>query len=394
MELKALIIKYINEITEEIINIRRKIHTNPELGNNEYSTMELICAFLEKNNIEYTKNVAKTGVIALIKGDNPGKTIALRADMDALDINEENDIEYKSKNQGIMHACGHDAHVAILLGAAYVINSLKNKLSGNVKLIFQPNEEMDGGAKPMIEENVLKNPNVDAIAALHVSPAYDTGYISTKKGVLTASPDMFDLVINGRGGHGAHPELSIDPIIIGSQIVSAWQTILSRNTSALNSAVITVGQFHSGTNSNTIPDTAELSGTARAFSNQMRDFLAEKMKLMAESIANSYGASISFNYHKLYPPLINDDSFTDFVCEAMADVLGKDKLICEKEPSMIGEDFSYFAEEIPACMFYLGIKNKEKDCIYPLHSSKFNLDEDAIPVGIMAFSSIVIKYLA
>ena len=275
--MKAEAMRWAETIQEKMCLDRRHIHQNPELSFQEFHTMQYICTRLDSLGISYRNGIAGSGVIAQIQGNKPGKCLLLRADMDALPLQEENTAAYRSQIPGIMHACGHDAHTAILLGVCEILNNHRDCFSGVVKLVFQPGEETTGGAAPMIQEGILENPHVDACLALHVDPDLDTGTIRIKPGALYASPDDFRITIKGKGGHGAEPHLAVDPIIIASQIIIQLQTIISRNIDPFEQAVISIGSLHAGDTSNVIPEKAEIFGTARALNNMMRRFLKKRI---------------------------------------------------------------------------------------------------------------------
>lgn len=381
------------EIQNKLIEIRRKIHQNPELAFEEYNTGKLILNYLKQLDIEVTPEVAKTGVVGLIRGNQPGKTVAIRADMDALPITEENNCDYKSTIPGKMHACGHDAHVACLLGAAEILNRLKDKLKGNIKLIFQPAEEGVGGALPMIEEGVLDNPKVNACIATHVWSDIPVGQILVKRGPIMASPDDFEIVIKGKGGHGAMPHTAIDPIVIGCQVVNVLQTVISRKIDPLSPAVISICYFHSGTCTNVIPDTAVIKGTARTLDPELRKRVANLIETTVAGIVTTMGGEYEFKYHYLYPPTINDNTITDILANAAVKIIGSDNLIWGNEPSMGGEDFAYFAEKVPSTFFRLGCGNQKKGIIYPIHNSKFDIDEECLCIGAAVLAQFSIDYL-
>ena len=391
---KELIIKLCDASFSEMVKLRRSIHQLPELAFCETETSNTICMELDKLGIPYQKQIAKTGIVASIHGNFPGKTVALRADMDALSIQEETPLPYSSKKEGIMHACGHDAHVAMLLGTAQVLNQLKNYIHGTVQLIFQPAEEDTGGALPMIEQGILENPKVDVCIAAHISPCYPTGCIGLKKGVLTASPDLFTLTVNGKGGHGALPQEAADPIIAASMMLSAFQTIISRNLDPLKSAVITAGTFHAGSNANTIANHAEICGTIRTFDQFTRNFIPKRMQEIAASISKAMGTDYNLSFEYLYPPLYNDDSVVNKLSLAVEEIIGKDNIVWEHTPSMIGEDFAYFSEKVPSAMFYVGSRNEKTGAVFPLHSPKFLLDEPAMLFGEKTFVQFVLDYLS
>ena len=380
------------EIIDEIIEIKRYLHQNPELGQNEFNTMETICSFLDKCGIEYKKNVADTGVVALIMGKTTRKVIGVRADIDALPIKEESNVDFPSINENVMHACGHDIHTAVLLGLAKLLKLMENNLNGTVKLFFQPAEETIGGAERMIKEGCLENPNVDAVLGLHVNPDIEVGKIGIRYGKMFAASDMITITVSGVQTHGAYPHDGIDPIVISSNIVMALQTLVSRNISPCNSAVFTVGSIHAGTSGNIIPETAKMNCISRTLDSKTRKFLQRRVVEIAENIAKSYRGKADVNIVESYGPLINDDSMVDLVKEAAIESIGIDNIIVLEEPFLGTEDFSYFAAAKKACFFNLGVRNEDKGCIYPIHSNKFVADEDSISIGIRVFLNSILKF--
>lgn len=380
------------EIFDEVVKIRRTLHRHPELGFQEYKTAELICSCLDGLKIPYEKNVAETGVVALLETDKNAKTLLLRADMDALPIQEEVESAFKSETDGKMHACGHDVHVAVALGTAMILSRLKDRLRCNVKFVFQPNEENEGGAEPMIAAGVMENPKVDAAIGGHVMTNVPAGKIAFKYGEMMASPDDFSLEIYGRGGHGAYPQSCIDPIAVGVQILSAWNALSARYTTPLEKHLISVNVFQAGTCSNVIPDTAHIEGTVRIFNEELRQQLAARMKEIAEQIAAAFGAKSEFHYNFRYPPLVNDRRMTEALCQSAERLLGRENVLEISEPSMAGEDFSYFGRLVPSTFIHYGGGNTEKGLDMPLHSSKFAVDEDCIKIGMMVLSQFALDF--
>ncbi len=388
--------KIAQEIKPEITEIRRQIHMNPELGFEEKETSELVVKKLKELGIELKANVAKYGVIALIKGEaGEGPTIGIRADMDALALQEENDVPYKSKIDGKMHACGHDAHTAILIGVAKILVKLKGKIKGNVKLFFQPAEEGLGGAKPMVEAGALKNPDVSAVIALHVDTDTQVGTIQVKDGSLTASADEFWIDIVGKGGHAAYPHETKDSIFIGSHLVNTIQTIASRNTDPVYPVVVTVGTFHAGSAFNIIPETARLTGTIRALLPKVRDETHEHLQRIVKGTEEMFDVKISLGIKRGYAPGINDAGLNIILKDAANELIGTENVIEAEYPGMGAEDFFDFSDNyrLPVTMFWLGSGNKEKGIIAPGHNPKFDIDEDALPIGSSILALTAIKYL-
>lgn len=387
-EVKRLGEKYL----QHMINLRETIHMYPEDGFSEFTTSKIIIEELEKLGIKVQKNVAKTGVVGLIEGKYPGKTVLLRADMDALKIQEQADVEYKSKIDGMMHACGHDCHVAGLLGAAMILNELKDNLHGNVKLVFQPAEERDGGALPMIEEGVLENPKVDAAFAAHLWGYLNEGEVHLKEGPMMASPDIFNIKVIGKGGHGAVPQESIDPIVITCQIVNSLQTIVSRKINPLDPVVITCGRIQGGDCHNVIPNEVELEGTIRTFNEETRNWVPKVMEDLIRGITTSQGAAYEFKYEPKYPALINDKYMTSFAKESLKKVVGEENVFDLKEPNMGGEDFAYFAQKVPSAFIFVGIANNKSEPVIH-HNPYFKWDSKNVGILAQSLSQIAIDYL-
>ncbi len=368
-------------LKEEMISLRRDFHKHPELGFNEKRTAGIVENYLKDCGLEVKSGIAKTGVMGLLRGKENGETILLRADMDALPIEELNNVPYKSINRGIMHACGHDGHTAMLLAAAKVLSHHKEEIKGNIKFVFQPSEEKTpGGAIKMIEEGVMENPHVGKAFGLHLGNMIPAGIIALKEGVMTAEADSFKIEIKGKGGHGAYPHTSIDPVVIASQIVMALQTIVSREIDPINPIVITVGKIHSGDVFNVIPENAELLGTVRTLDKNLAKTIPERIKRISENIANAFRGEAKSEYIFGYPPLINSKEETEYVISVAKKVVGEKRVV--KSPvSMGGEDMSYFLEKAKGAFFWLGSMNKEKGLDKPHHSAYFDFDEDIMPIG-------------
>lgn len=388
------VVQLAESIRDELVNDRRTLHMNPELAYCEFETSKYIQNRLDELGIEYKAGVAKTGVVGLIQGKKgEGKTVMLRADMDALPVQEQNDVPYKSKIDGRMHACGHDSHTTMLLGAAKILKQMENDFCGNVKLMFQPAEEGTGGAEPMIEEGLLQNPAVDAAFGLHVDPTYECGTIAVKGGALMASPDGFEVVVKGKGGHGAYPHNTVDPILTAAKIIEGLQSINSRNIDATTPAVISVCAISGGEFYNVIPEEVTFRGTTRAFDSETRKELFDRIEQISKGICAAMGAECECKFDYMYPPLVNNDDMAKLVGESAAEVVGKENVLELKKPFMGGEDFSYVANNVPAAYFYLGCRNEQKGCINPWHSANFNLDEDCLPVGAAVLANTALTYL-
>ena len=384
-----------SELLPEIIKVRRRIHENPELSFEEYETADLISEFLQSIGIEHKKGIAKTGVVGLIKGRNPEKrTIALRADMDALPIMEINKLDYTSKNPGKMHACGHDVHVASLLGTAMILQELREEFEGSIKLIFQPSEEKyPGGAKVMIEEGVLENPAPDVIFGQHVFPELDSGHAGMKSGKYMASTDEIFLTIKGKGGHGAIPDRNIDPVLIASHIVVALQQIVSRNAKPNLPTVLSFGRFIADGHTNVIPDEVKIEGIMRTFNEEWRAEIKNKLTKMAQSIAEAMGGKCEVFIDQGYPFLINNETVTENSRKAAKEYLG-DEFVHELELRTTAEDFAYFTQKIPGCFYRLGVRNLKKGLDANLHTANFNVDENSLETGMGLMAWIAFRELA
>jgi amidohydrolase len=373
MNLNELVSKY----ESEIIEIRHHIHQHPEIGFEEIQTSQTVMNFLDKVNIPYVKGIAKTGVLATIVGDKPGKTVLLRADMDALAMDEDPGNPVVSKIAGRMHACGHDGHTSGLLLAGALLNEMKPELCGTVRLMFQPAEETVGGALPMIEEGVLCG--VDMAFGCHLWGSALEGTAKFKYGPMMAAPDEFKITVMGRGGHGAYPQSTIDPIVAGAQIVTAMQSIVSRNVNPLESAVVTIATFHSGSAFNIISNEAVLTGTIRTLSEENREMVSRRLTEIAKSVASAYGAEAVVEVIRKYPVLINADEAVDVAKVAFAKVLGEENVSEIAAPSMGGEDFAYIAQRVPSAFIYVGIAKNESEPISH-HHPKFQWDDKNIAV--------------
>lgn len=393
-QMKEKIETLAQQIHQKLIDYRRHFHKNPELSLKEFKTADFIKALLDEWGITYTSEVAVTGIIAHIRGEKEGnKTIALRADMDALPIIEENTHSFISQNQGVMHACGHDVHMASLLGATWILNQLRSEFGGTIKLIFQPSEEQyPGGAFLMIKEGVLENPTPKAIFGQHVLPDLPVGMVGFKPGKYMASTDEIYLTVKGRGGHAAQPEKNIDPIVIASQIIVALQQIVSRNTPPSIPCVISFGKFIANGRTNIIPDEAKIEGTIRTFSEPWRAEAHELIKRTAEGIATALGGECEVFIDKGYPYVVNDESLTIRAKQLAIEYLGAEKVV-DLEERMTAEDFAYYSQIIPGCFYRLGVRNEEKGMTYGLHNSRFDADEESLKVGAGLMAWLAYKQL-
>lgn len=376
----------------DVIANRRHLHAHPELSFQEVQTGKFVAEKLDELGIEYRHGMAGTGVVALVKGKNPKKRIvALRGDMDALPIREANNVPYKSQNEGVMHACGHDVHTSSLLGTVKVLHALRDKFEGTVKCIFQPGEEkLPGGASIMISEGVLENPKPASIFGQHVHPPLRAGMIGLKSGIYMASSDEIYVTVKGRGGHGAMPQDCIDPVAIAAQLIVSLQQIVSRYADPGTPSVLTFGKINSvGGATNVIPNEVKLEGTFRTMNESWRAEAHKRMKKMAETIAKSMGAACVFNILKGYPVLYNHEALTLRTKSRAVEYLGKDKVV-DLPMRMTAEDFAYFSQAMPACFYRLGTGNPERGITSPIHTDTFDIDESALEtsVGLMAWLAI------
>ncbi|MFC2168279.1 M20 family metallopeptidase [Acidobacteriota bacterium] len=388
--------KSIKDHYQEIINTRRFIHMNPELGNREFETAKLIASKLLSLGFEIRTGVGKTGVVALLRGAQPGQTVAIRADMDALPIQEKTGQTYESLNPGIMHACGHDVHTAIALGTAMILSDIKDKIKGNVKFIFQPAEEgapfgEEGGAQLMIKEGALENPEVGAIFGLHVWPT-NIGKVAFSDGFVMASSDFFRITINGKSAHGAQPQKGIDAIVIAAQIIQGIQSIVSRTNDPTDPAVVTIGKITGGTRSNILAEQAIMEGTVRTVNNINRNRIELSIKNIVKGIAESFGADYTVDYNRGAPPLYNHPELAKTMSPTLLRVLGPPNVESIK-PQMVAEDFSYFCQKVPGFYFMLGVKDPQDNNPAPLHNPSFNPDERSIPLGIKVMSHLLLDFL-
>lgn len=367
---------------EEVIANRQHLHANPELSFEEYNTAAFVQQQLDVYGIPYRQEVAGTGIVALIEGKNPDKkVIALRADMDALPITEQNEVPYKSRNEGVMHACGHDVHTASLLGAARILHELKEQFEGTIKLLFQPGEEKaPGGASMMIKDGALRNPTPQSIIGQHVMPLIPAGKVGFREGMYMASADELYITVKGKGGHGAMPETNIDPVLIASHIIVALQQIVSRHASPKVPTVLSFGKVIANGATNVIPNEVYIEGTFRTMDEEWRASAKQKMKKMAECIAEGMEGSCDFNIVHGYPYLENHPEFTRLCRQAAVEYLGEENVV-DLDLWMAAEDFSYYTQETDACFYRLGTRNEEKGITSGVHTPTFNIDETALKIG-------------
>lgn len=403
---------------EQLIQDRRDFHRHPELAYNEQLTARAVAGRLTEYGYEVRSGVGQTGVVGLLDGakqasragstpeagaakatpepnQQPARTLLYRADMDALPVQEENDVDYRSQNDGVMHACGHDAHVAVALAVAKQVASARDKIGGHLKFAFQPAEEGGNGAVAMIKEGVLEDPQVTAAIGLHVWNNFPIGTVGIYAGPMMAAVDEFDLCIQGRGGHGAMPQQTVDAILTAAQVVTALQTIVSRNISPLDSAVVTVGKFFAGTAFNIIADTATLRGTVRTFSKETHALIPQMFERVVRGVCEAMGATYKLDYIRQTTPLVNSKEMCDLVADCAVEVVGRENCIRDETVrTMGGEDMCYFLERVPGCYFFLGTRNEARGLVHPHHSPRFDIDESALAIGVEIMTRVVCRYLA
>lgn len=387
--------KNVEEILPGVVADRRHLHENPELAFEEYETSKFVAERLASLGVEDIRTgIGGTGVTGLIRGGKgDGKVVMARADMDALPILEENDVDYKSTKPGVMHACGHDAHTAMLLGLTRLLMDRKGEFAGTVKVLFQPAEEVPpGGAIAMIRDGALEDPHVDAVLGLHVSSETPAGKIAMRAGAGSASSDRFRITIQGRGGHAASPHKAVDPIVIGSQIVLALQTLVSRETNPIDAAVLSTTAFIAGEAFNVIPDTVELRGTVRTLNQEVREHLEKRLIEVSTGIARAGGAEVVADFIRGYPGIVNDEAMTEMVRLAAIDAVGEDNVI-ESPIGMGGEDFSYFSLERPGCFFNVGTRNEDRGIVWGHHHPRFDVEEEGMSAGIATMGNAMLSYL-
>lgn len=383
----------IDRYLPEIINFRHDLHRNPELGYEEIKTAGKVVKRLEESGaFEIKTGVAKTGLIATLGSSKPGRGIALRADMDCLPIEETSGKAWTSEKPGLMHACGHDGHTSCLLGTALVLSELTESLKGPVKFFFQPAEEGGAGGRKMVEEGALENPNVDMVFGLHGWPSLNVGEVTTCKGPMMANADEFEITIHGKGGHAARPQKCIDPILIASQVVQTLQTIASRSTAPEDSVVITVAQIRGGSAFNIIPDSVYLNGTIRTVSTETQEMVFNRIQSIATNTAEAMGARAEVNLIKGYPVLSNSAEAYQYLQNTFRNMDDPVASVETVFPQLVGEDFSYFAQESKACFFGLGLKPSGAEQFPQLHQADFDFNDDALPIGMRCFSELVLRF--
>jgi amidohydrolase len=381
--------KLVRAHKDSMIRIRRDLHRIPEPAYTEEKTSAYVAEYLKKEGFRVQTEIARYGVVALLETGRPGKTLLIRADMDALPVQEETGLDFASTHKGAMHACGHDAHMSMVLTAATALKEIQDQLKGHVKFLFQPAEEWPGGAKPMIDQGVMEEPRVDYAVGCHLWTGIPEGFLGIKSGRLMAAMDRFDLKIIGKGGHGAMPHLCVDALEVGTQVVNALQRIVSRHMNPLSPTVVTVGLFQAGSTFNVIPGVAEMSGTTRTFDREIWLSWPERIEKVVRGVCESMGAQYELQYTQGYPPLLNDGEMAERVRQCAVDVVGKDKVV-EPEPTMGGEDMAYYLEKAKGCFFFLGVGREGGAS---LHNPKFDFNEDVLPLGVETYCRLAFELL-
>lgn len=393
-KINKIIEEKVSDLEDWMIDIRRDIHRHPEPSRGETRTSKKVAGILKDLGIEVETGFYNTGLTGLIEGKGKGETLAFRFDMDALEMEEETELEFASENKGVMHACGHDGHTAMGLGLAKVLIELKDKINGNIKLIFQPAEEdapNGGGAKYMIKEGVLKNPDVSAVVGIHLWPKLKLGEVGAKVGPMMAASDPITVNVIGKGAHASLPNMAVDPVVTASQIVNNLQTIVSRNVDPFEQAVVTIGKFTGGTRYNVIPERVKLEGTVRTFNEEVRDKVEKRIFKICENTAEAMGGSAEVEYKRGYPPTINDQEMVKLASKSIKSILGEHNYVKIDRPAPGGEDFAYFTKELPAVYMWLGYAEEGKE-IFPPHSPKFNFDERALAYGVKVMSRMAMDW--
>ena len=393
MKMLEKIVSKSEEIRARLITFRREIHRNPEVSGDEKNSSSFVAGVLEANDIQVKSNVGGYGLVAVLNGDSEGPVIALRADMDALPIDEQTGAEYASTSPGVMHACGHDVHTAILMGAAIVLADMRQSLKGKVMFLFQPAEESISGAKAMIADGLFDGQLPGAVVALHCLPEMEVGKVGHKPGIMTAAADSIDIVIKGKSGHASRPHQTVDAVLVSSMVINAIHHIVSRKTNPLHPAVISIGSIYGGSAKNIIADRVEMEGTVRTLDKGLREKMPEIIEDVIKGVTASMGADYEFTYTLECPAIINDPTIDKLVSSCASDIVGKENSIELGEPMMGSEDFALFTEMVPGALFRLGTGNREKGIVASLHNPHFDIDEEAIIIGAKMMSWIATSYL-
>lgn len=380
------------KLQQQLVSWRREFHMHPELGFQEHVTSSIVEQHVRKLGLEVMTNIGGTGVVAILRGKQRGPVIGLRADMDALPIQEENNHAYRSKINGVAHLCGHDGHTSMLMGAAQLLTELGPPERGSIAFVFQPAEEGLAGADAMLKDGLLEKTGISAMAALHVNPSRPTGNISITKGVTGASTDTIELKIIGQGGHAARPHESVDAIAVAAQVITALQQIPSRLVDPLETAVVTIGKIEGGFMENVIAPEVTMRGTIRTLNANVRDKIPQLLHQVIGGVTSAFGASYELIVHRGYPPVVNHPYMVEMIAEASDQLFG-DRQWEEGKPSTGGEDFAFYCEKVPAAMFRLGVSNGQSETMYPLHHPRFDMDEHALPIGVAMLSAIALLYL-
>lgn len=395
MTIKDQIKQFSDEIFPALVEIRRHIHQNPELSFQEFETTQYLRSHLQKNGVTVLDTYAETGVVGLLTGNRTNPVVAIRGDIDALPLNEKTGLPFSSLKTGVMHACGHDSHATVIIGAAMILSKLRDQLPGTVKFILQPGEEKSpGGASIMVKNGVLEDPPVDVIFGLHSDPRFRVGDIGYKEGPMMAEPDEFRITIKGKGGHASTPHLTVDPIVIAAEVVTALQKIPSRLMAPFNQVVVTVGKIAGGHTTNVIPDSVELLGTVRTFDNKLAQKIEQFMRQIVKGICSAYGADFDFDYIYGYPVVVNEKLATQFLVRTAGEFLGRENCHELERPSFGGEDFAFYLQKVNGSFFRLGTGNPEKGITAYWHNSEYTIDEDALAVGAGLMAYLAYQYLA
>lgn len=384
--------KQVEELNNELISLRRDFHQYPELGFEEFRTGKIVADYLEKCGIEVQRNVAKTGVVGLLKGETSGKTLILRTDMDALPLEEETGLSFKSKNKGVMHACGHDGHLAMMLIAAKILSKRRKEIKGNIKFVFQPNEE-DAGAEIMINEGIMENPKVDAALGIHLWSPIEAGKIGITPGPLMASSYYFKLTVLGKGGHGGAPHTAINPILAGIDMMKSLQEMVINEIDALEPTIITFGKINAGTSPIIIPEKVEIEGSLRCL-HPNTEKVQERFREIVEGISKTYRTRYELEFKCGNTLLSNDPKMTEMIRDVGTQVVGEKNILDKDISVMLGEDFSEFSNRVPSTFIFVGVGNKTKGTDYPHHHPKFNIDEDALAIGVEMHVRSALEYLS
>ncbi len=378
----AQVLAAAREILPWMVEIRRDLHRHPELGLEEHRTAGRVQAILDQLGIEHVDGIGGTGVLGTIPGRSDGKAVALRADLDGLPIQDAKDVPYQSQVAGKMHACGHDVHTTIVLGAAKILAEMQKQLPGTVKLLFQPAEETVGGAQLLIEEGALDDPPVAAIFGLHVDPGIDVGRFRLRYGQRNASSDGVFLTVHGRSGHGAYPAGAVDAIVVAAQVITALQTVVSRNVDARDAAVVSFGTIQGGSIANVVANRVELTGTVRCLDSAIRERVLGRLRETAEGVAAALGGRAEMRVEPSYPPLVNDDAMVDLARANAVRLAGEDDVLLSPKPNMGVEDFAYYLERVPGAFFSLGVRNQARGIVHSVHHELFDVDENAMAWGV------------